>query len=487
MQSKISDHKLIKGRFTAPFNSFGEKLLFTDWVGERYPEYLWLALVVKYYGRREGFIHVRDIYLKLIADFPNIHDVKISTFLLQPTDIQEKIYTIISKIIEPRVLSPLCITLTYDAYPIFSKYFYQDDLSPEKRTNILLETLEEGFSHQADFATDIRYLVVMFSLLKGNMMVPKELAEEFSLYAEIEHDDERMHKIRPLIRASEGNVPPWLADNKEFINFFWEKLSSLSECKLTAVSFPNDKQEKNEYSEWLHEIIRYLARLLVAVEPLDDKMFVLVGLTTFAYKRVSELVEHRLFNTISGRGIIRSLIETYILIKYLLLIEGDHENIWRDFQFYGISQYKLILLQGRELEADTSKSHVSHELLEVLVNEFRSEAFIDMDTSYFDKTNIRDKAKKVGESDLYSLMHNYDSAFEHSLWGAVRESSFLKCTTSGHQYHCVPDFDDNQNLKSVWYDSVMVMNKIITIINDVYGIPDSLTNKVKDYERNSFK
>jgi hypothetical protein len=487
MQSKISDYKFIKGRFASPFNSFGEKILLTDWAGERYPEYIWLALIIKYYGRREGFIHIRDIYRKLIAEFPEVQNSKMSTFLLQPIATQEKIFKLISGIVEDRVLTPLSIILTYDACPIFSKYFYKENISLEERTNRLLETLEEGFPHQTDFATDIRYLALIFSLLKGTMVVPEEIAEKFFLYAELEHDDERMRKIRPTIRAAEQGTHHWPPKNEEFISFFWDKLSSLSECKLCNWAFPNEEPEKNEYCEWLHEIMRYLAKLLVAVKPLDDKMFVLLGLTTFAYKRLSELVEHRLFNTISGRGIIRSLIETYILVKYLLLIEDDHENIWRDFQFYGIGQYKLIMLQGRELGADTSKSHISHELLETLVNEYRSEEFIDIDTSYFDKLNIREKAKKVGESDLYSLMYNYDSAFEHSLWGAVRESSFLKCMTAGHQYHCVPDFDDNQNLKSVWYDSVMVMNKIITIIDTVYGIPDNLIENVNDYERNSFK
>ena len=45
-----------------------------------------------------------------------------------------------------------------------------------------------------------------------------------------------------------------------------------------------------------------------------------------------------------------------------------------------------------------------------------------MDTKYFDKQNIRLKAESVDEKNLFGLYYDYDSSFEHGLWGAIRES-----------------------------------------------------------------
>ncbi len=80
-----------------------------------------------------------------------------------------------------------------------------------------------------------------------------------------------------------------------------------------------------------------------------------------------------------------------------------------------------------------STSWISY--IEALVNEFKGEEFIDMDTKYFDKQNIRLKAEDVGEKNLYGLYYDYDSSFEHGLWGAIRESSLLKCNNPAHKYH----------------------------------------------------
>jgi hypothetical protein len=64
-------------------------------------------------------------------------------------------------------------------------------------------------------------------------------------------------------------------------------------------------------------------------------------------------------------------------------------------------------------------SHVDKDYIEALVNEFKIEESIDMDTRYFDQQNIRLKAESVNEKELYGLYYDYDSSFEHGLWGAI--------------------------------------------------------------------
>ena len=212
-------------------------------------------------------------------------------------------------------------------------------------------------------------------------------------------------------------------------------------------------------------------------------MLVLLGIATYSFKRIKEVSDHKLSNTIVGRSSVRVLIENYIMIKYLIKNEPSREDIWNEFQEYGIGQFKLIVERSREQTPVRENSHVDYKYLEILVRGFKNEMFLDMDTRYFDNKNIRDKAKIVDENQLYGLYYDYDSAFEHGLWGAIRESSLLNCNNPLHRYHCIPDINDEQNLKSVWPDCVMVMNKTINVFDEIYGIPDSLLRGILDFEK----
>ena len=196
---------------------------------------------------------------------------------------------------------------------------------------------------------------------------------------------------------------------------------------------------------------------------------------------MKEAYDHNLFNTISGRSCIRVLIENYIMMKYLVKNESSHENIWRDYQLYGLGLYKLVLARFRENDV-SEQAHFDEKYIEALVNEFKEEEFINMDTKYFDKQNIRLKAESVDEKILYGLYYDYDSSFEHGLWGAIRESSLLKCNNPAHKYHCIPDIEDQNRLKTVLPDCIMVMNKTLLFLDEMYGIPEQVLSEVINFE-----
>ena len=80
----------------------------------------------------------------------------------------------------------------------------------------------------------------------------------------------------------------------------------------------------------------------------------------------------------------RVLIEDYIMMKYLVKNESFHENIWRDYQLYGMGLYKLVLARHRENGA-LEESHFDEKYIEALVNEFKGEEFIDRFDSFRQK------------------------------------------------------------------------------------------------------
>ena len=213
------------------------------------------------------------------------------------------------------------------------------------------------------------------------MHLQRDQVELFIEYPHLSHSDERMRMIRPNVRALELLLLELEEANVTYIQEFWRCISEMTECSMYSFEFPEEKRNISLYMENLHEIFVYLTEVFKAVSPLDEKMNVILGIATYSYKRFKEAYEHNLFNSISGRSCVRVLIEDYIMIKYLVKNEETHKNIWRDYQLYGLGLYKLVLARHRE-NVTSQETHFDQPLVESLVNEFKVEEFIDMDTSY---------------------------------------------------------------------------------------------------------
>ena len=75
-RSKLSDHTFQKGKFITPINAIPLMHELEDeksWTYGRMPEYLWIGLILKYYGRDEGlesptalFLHYTNWHLASI-------------------------------------------------------------------------------------------------------------------------------------------------------------------------------------------------------------------------------------------------------------------------------------------------------------------------------------------------------------------------------------------------------------------------------------
>lgn len=482
--SKLSDHTFKKGKFITPINALPLMHELEDeksWTYGRMPEYLWIGLILKYYGRNEGLKKSYGIISVLHQLAPDLYTARMSQIIKLDADIQRKFYDYIVDIGAKKVLAPLTIFLTTSKAPVFAEYFYCSEQSVEERCETIIQTMRDIMDHQSNESTDIRFVALYFNLLLGKVHLLKEQVDLLMAYPTANHNDEIMRIARPTVRSHEMMILTFEKIDSTYLKGFWRCVSEMTDCSIFVIEFPEEQRNITAYMEKLHEVFTYLSELFVATDPLDEKMNVLLGIATYSYKRMKEIYEHQLFNSISGRSCVRVLIEDYIMMKYLVKNESSHDNIWRDYQLYGMGLYKLVLARHRE-SGVSEESHFDEIYIEALVNEFKGEEFIDMDTKYFDKQNIRLKAEDVGEKNLYGLYYDYDSSFEHGLWGAIRESSLLKCNNPAHKYHCVPDVEDETRLKTVLPDCVMVMNKMVLFLDEVYGIPEQLLKEVINFE-----
>ncbi len=482
--ASLSQHKFKKGKFIAPFNdtNFKDILKENPWLNNRLPEYLWLALILDYYGRTDGLKKCRDVLQALLKHAPDMFLPKLSNILALAPETQVAFYTDIKQIVAPSALEPLTVILTHSHYPEFSRAFTSTtDVST--RIQKINDVIGENSYHQSNEATDVRFMVIVFLLLAQKLQLPRHQFEDLEAYPALSHDHVEMRRIRSFIRAAEIGFPDEITPAKEKYLFdFWDSVSRMSECELFYFVIDSAPPETLKFMTCIKMQLDYYTELFQSTHPLDSKMLVLLGIATYSYKRLLEVVEHDLYNAIAGRSAIRVLIEDYIMMKYLLKHEGEHEDIWTEYQYYGIGQYKLVVERVREAGVELPNSHAVYDYMDLIVSEYKSKDFIDMDTSYFDKKNIREKAIDVGEKDLFGFYYDYDSAFEHGLWGAIRESSLIKCNTPSHQFHCVPDINNLQKMQSVWPDCMNVMRRTMALLYDIYGCPTHLLLEDDDNE-----
>ena len=480
--SSLSDHKLLKkkGIIVTPFNdALRDKMTLTSWTEDRMPEYLWLGLILILYGRTEGFSKAGQILYEISNSVTSLSQPKLSSILKLPDKDQKIIYEIIKKIVDRGVFAPLTVLYRNNSYPLFNEYFYEAQLKVEDRIKILLDAVKIYTPHQSNEATDLRFLSLGLLLFSGRLYLPRGPASDaFKEYPYTNHDDEKMRRYRPTIRASEG-AGAFMEQDIGFRDRFWRDIGMITPCNPVMINFDENHDDYKDFIGECQKVLEFVLSSNKDKSLSEDRFQVIIGSVNYSLKIFIEIIERSLSASILGRHGLRTLIEIYIMLKYLQKKESDNPKIWMEYKLYGISKYKLILLKARESKLDGT-SHFIPPIAEALVNEIRWEELIDVDLKYFDKQGIREKSIEVGEKELYDLFYDYDSNFSHGLWGAIRESSMLHCDNAAHRYHSIPDIYSMQSLPDVKSESFMILKKILLIFAHTYTFPKSMLPQLAD-------
>ncbi|MCC3358189.1 DUF5677 domain-containing protein [Bacillus sp. REN16] len=480
-RSRLSDHKYKKGKIISPMNSMlGDKLLLNSWTTERLPEYIWLGLILLNYDRKKGLeIGQKILYLmsKLELDFSK---PKISLITNANEQQQKEIYKIISSLVEPNVLAPMTIILRDEEYKLFNEFFYDKKLTVDNRLSIIKDAVEKFYDPQSDITTDLRYLAICLPLFKGEIKIFEGLKgiDAIKNYSMCNHDDDEMKLYRPSIRSFEGFDHE--KKNDSFISYFWTELGMITDCKPMFIDFSKSNTDVGIFIIDTKDAFQQLM-LENKESQLDSAKFkVLIGSTIYMIKIIEELIEKELENSILGRHGFRTILEVYIMIKYLIKNENTNPNIFSDYQIYGVGKYKHVLLRVRESSIINEYSHIELPILHGIVNEPMLEEFLDIDVRYFDTQSIKKKFELVDENELYETYYEYDNNFVHGFWGAIRESSMIFCENPLHKYHTIPDIDNFQKLPSVVYDTEKVFKKHIEMLSCQFEMPDWYKQKYKE-------
>lgn len=485
--SSLKEHKFKKGVIYTPFNdALGNKLKSSSWAEDRLPEYLWMAIIHSYYGRKDGLKKISSILFKISRLNIDLITPRISDILNLDDNIQNKIYSIIIEEVEPTLLEPLTIIFRENRYKEFTNIFYNNEYDLEYKIKVLENVIKQYYFHQSNDVTDIKYLIILYMAYNGKVFIDNKLSitqEALSYYPNLEHSDEKMKLYRPTIRSIESTILMHEEMNKEFIDYFWREIGTISECKPFYIDFKLNKINYNEFIIDTSVLIEYLVESEKELALNDYRFITLIGALNYNLRIFYELIECNLNNKILGRHSCRTMIEVFIMMKYMKLEQQNKPDIWKEYQYYGISKYKMVLLKSRELNKEikpNEESHVCMPVIESLVNEKLWEEFINIDVRYFDNKGIKQKCELVDEKELYDLQYEYDTNYVHGFWGAIRESSMLACDNAAHRFHNIPDVNFDQKLPDASGDCYTILKKMLGIIIEFYELPQWYTEKYGD-------
>ncbi|SIS04185.1 hypothetical protein SAMN05878482_11077 [Peribacillus simplex] len=479
--SKLSDHKFKKGIIVSPANdSFGDTLKFNSWTKERLPEYLWLGLILNYYGRDKGLKKGESILYHIANINVDITQPKLSMIFSLSKEKQDEIYKIICNFINPSILSPLTILYRGEQHKVFNHYFYDNSQTVEDRISTLRSSVKMFYNHQSNDTTDLRYLSICLPLFKGMVRLSEGVGmtiESIKNYSKTDHEDERMRFYRPSIRSFE--VIDMEENDDEFISYFWRELGLCTDCSPLYIDHPEHVYDIQEFFYDTKKVFENITLLNKEKLIEDPKFNVLMGSTCYILKLTGEVINNELKDSILGRLAFRTILEVFIMMKYLIIKEASQDDIFQGYQLYGIGKYKHILLRVRESSIER-ESHIAVPIVETIVNEPMWEEFVNIDVRFFDQQNIKKKFEEVNEKELYEIYYEYTTNYAHGFWGAIRESSMLICDNPLHKYHTVADFNFYQKLPSVIYDILKILKKHIELLSEVYEFPKWYKVKYKD-------
>ena len=486
--TSLSKHKRVKKNLIPPFLQINN-LKMSSWINDRLPEMLWAVIIIGNLERNEALNFFRTI-AKFVQNNPECFNITLSGIShYEENKRKELINIMINYSVEiKKILNSLIL---FDNLPAFSDWkIYLDENTKKEDWFIISQGVIKAFNHQSQEATDCRWVKVLCFILSGKVNFLKgqeDIAKEILYYP----DYGDLRKVRPTIRAMEINQV-MEEKNKEnnWAKEFWIECYKKTNCipeeiydkKIVKKQNSRKKEFEKFREKYLNEtrtIINEIANHFfnnineTSIESRHEGAF---GLALFALTIFIEIILYRIQNSLTSRLALRTLVENYIIFKYLLKKEKKENRIWDIYRNYGTGQIKLVFLKLKELKTKTNC--IDLEMLDFIANEDQWLEFVPINIGNWDNNDLRKMSEEVKLKDLYDKFYNYTSGYSHSNWGAVRESVYQKCINPLHRFDRIP----SQYLPlmlNVINDSVKIMNKILDCLSKAYPEFSFRINKIK--------
>jgi hypothetical protein len=318
--------------------------------------------------------------------------------------------------------------------------------------------------HQAQEATDCRWVRVLFRILSGklNLRSHEEVREilEYPEYGE-------QKKVRPTIRAMEGALSAGSLPSLTWPKDFWEQCLTDTVCETRrqaeATLTPHPATTRMRVRQVREALAEQQRKSLVTTD-VDTKHDAVFGLAAYSLGILDELISPGNSTSILGRIGLRTLLECFITLSYLR--QQDTTELWAGYRQYGAGQAKLAFLKLDEL-SKTVPTSISVEVLEQLANEDRWQELVTIDLGHWANKDLRKMSEAAHVKPEYDALYPWTSAFTHGNWAAVRNSCFDLCVNPLHRLHRRVR-PDSATLEDVIRDACEIVDRILQIVEDLY-------------------
>ncbi len=433
---------------------------------------LWAALLVVHLPRDYALSIIREVagYAEKFRGSKEHLDITLSGMArFDPADTEAIVRILTSQPDRRRVLRPLALLEDLPAREAWRKALETPDGTED--WELLKVAVGSTLDHTSQEATDCRWARVLFVMAAGKLLLPQgekwaeEVAKEINYYPKLGD----MRKVRPTVRSAEGGlemvagmapVPP------EFAPKFWSQCMRETACVAEPSPEAREDVPASITLQRVNDVYAQLAdhanasRRTTALDARHDAVF---GIGLYAMAILKELLLIGPPNSVSALMSLRTLLECFVTLAYL--VKRDSDESWRTYRAYGVGQAKLAFIKLEEGEDQVG--YVKTEALERLANEDMWQEFVPINLGHWEKTNLRAMSQHANVKDKYDQYYGCTSTFSHGHWGAVRDTALQTCQNPLHRLHRIPRAAPRV-LEDVVPDACRLVDRILAEVSKAY-------------------
>lgn len=466
--SRLADHKRTGKLVQAPLKSV-PNLWLTPWATDSLPDYLWMCAHLTADGDR-GLRLICDA-LDTIDEASTVTGQEIMSYgrLTQLEEIPQETRRLALDMLQSRGLYEEAFPEEYahalGMYPSAPGGWLLDpwrarglSVNPEIAQRYLAPVIADSFHGRRETPTRAKFLYLRGIAKAGRFHITFEsdLPELLSRYPHRMKDDDETAMTESMIRAAFNGVSAMDEDEArvEWAKTFWRSNWRLYACIepetpaiVTGARAGSTLTEVVEqFADGVRTIRERFNETALKVDPdlyAPDRYEVLTGITARAVRLVEGAVgSPRLWTDEYGAGVLRSLIEAKILVKWL--DNKDDPQLYTRFKDFGRGRLKLLMLHTREYAdaLDEVPDHLAEYLahLEEEVNADTWEEFQDIDVGgTFSGVSARDMAIEAGLKEDYDFVFAPTSGTAHGDWVSLDRYALTKCLNPLHLWHRIPN------------------------------------------------
>jgi hypothetical protein len=458
-RTPIDGHTRAGKTLHPPFAQVSEKLTFSSWANERLPEMIWAA-IIRVLGDQDYAIAEFRRILGFIGDHKErgkLCDITLTGIARLDEDLRDDF---IRMVVETELTATGLATLTlFRNLPARDSWLkHLPDVSPS--VDLLMAAVGFNLDHQSQEATDCRWLRLMAQVVSGKMRIPESTAKRWFGYP---YDGDQ-RAVRPSIRAAEIATNPFQEKDLAWPDAFWDETWRNTPCfmlgQLPEIAVDEELLTRGKVTEVSEALQEHWHRThtTTAINAKHDCVF---GIAFYSLRIVDELLGVGNSTGVLGRLGLRTILECYISLHYLL--DLDDESLWKKWRAYGAGQAKLNSLRF-DFDAEPPK-HIDVKVLEQIAGEDLWDEFLSIELGSWSGKDLRKLSEKAGLKDIYDQHYSWTSGYVHGTWGPVRESGFQTCGNPLHRLHRYPS---RNALPDVLHDGVVLVDAILDDLSRAY-------------------